>query len=101
EESRVVGAELSRRAAAFDAGLAAVLQYTSRLVTAKQAVRTIANEAEGLLSDTTQLTEIYKNTGKSRLPMWFAIAFSLLALATVLLLREALLDDGRARGFEG
>src|SRR5262245_32944093 len=80
EETRVVAIELSRRAAAFDAGLAAVLQHTSRLVAAKQAVRAITNEAEGLLAETTQLTDVYKSGGKSRVPMWFAIAFSLLAL---------------------
>jgi len=100
EESRGVGIELARRAAAFDAGLAAVLQHTSRLVTAKQAVRAITNEAEGLLLDTTQLTEIYKNSGKSRLPMWFAIAFSLLALAMLLLLGKVFLDDARVRASE-
>jgi twitching motility protein PilJ len=100
EESRVVGIELSRRAAAFDAGLAAVLQHTSPLVTAKQAVRTITNEAEGLLSETTQLADIYKMSGKSRLPMWFAIAFSLLALAVLLLLGKAFLDDARVRASE-
>ena len=100
EESRVVGIELLRRAAAFDAGLAPVLQHTSRLVTAKQAVRAITNEAEGLLSDTTELTEIYKNSGKSRLPMWFAIAFSLLALAMLLLLGKVFLDDARVRAYE-
>jgi twitching motility protein PilJ len=100
EEPRVVAIELSRRAAAFDAGLAAVLQHTSRLVTAKQAVRAITNEAEGLLSETTQLTDVYKNSGKSRLPMWFAIVFSLLALATLVLLGKVFLDDARVRAFE-
>jgi len=100
EDSRVVGIELSRRAAAFDAGLAAVLQHTSRLVTAKQAVRAITNEAEGLLSETTQLTDVYKGSGKSRLPMWFAIAFSLLALAMLVLLGKVFLDDARVRAFE-
>jgi twitching motility protein PilJ len=63
-------------------------------------VRAITNEAEGLLSDTTQLTEIYKNSGKSRLPMWFAIGFSLLALAMLLLLGKVFLDDARVRASE-
>ena len=100
DDSRVVGIELSRRAAAFDAGLAAVLQHTARLVTAKQAVRAITNEAEGLLADTTKLADIYKGTGKSRLPMWFAIAFSLLALGTLVVLGKVFLDDARVRAFD-
>ena len=100
EDSRVVAIELSRRAAAFDAGLAAVLQHTARLVTAKQAVRAITNEAEGLLADTTKLVDIYKGTGKSRVPMWFAIAFSLLALGTLVVLGKVFLDDARVRAFD-
>jgi twitching motility protein PilJ len=100
EESRVVAIELAKRAAAFDAGLATVLQHTARLVTAKQAVRAVTNEAEGLLADTTRLADIYKTTGKSRWPMWFAIAFSLLALATLLVLGKVFLDDARVRAFE-
>ena len=71
-----------------------------RLVSAKQAVRAVTNEAEGLLADTTKLAEIYKGSGKSRLPMWFAILFSLLALATLLLLGKVFLDDARVRAFE-
>src|SRR4029077_888665 len=39
DDTRVVAIELAKRAAAFDAGLAAVLQHTGRLVSAKQAVR--------------------------------------------------------------
>jgi len=68
-------------------------------VTAKQAVRAITNEAEGLLADTTKVADIYKGAGKSRLPMWFAIAFSLLALGTLLVLGKVFLDDARVRAF--
>jgi len=100
EDPRAVATELAKRATAFDAGLAAVLQHTGRLVSAKQAVRTIGNEAEGLLTETTKLAEIYKGSGKSRLPMWTAIIFSLLALGTLLLLGKVLLDDARVRAYE-
>jgi twitching motility protein PilJ len=68
-------------------------------VTAKQAVRAITNEAEGLLADTTKVADIYKGAGKSRLPMWFAIAFSLLALGTLVVLGKVFLDDARVRAF--
>jgi twitching motility protein PilJ len=100
DDTRVVAIELAKRAAAFDAGLAAVLQHTGRLAAAKLAVKGVANEAEGLLSDTVRLTEIYKGSGKSRIPMWFAIFFALLALATLLLLGKVFLDDVRVRAFE-
>ncbi len=100
DETRAVATELAKRASAFDAGIAAVLQHTGRLVSAKQAVRAIGNEAEGLLTETTKITEIYKNSGGSRMPMWAAIIFSLLALGTLLLLGKVFLDDARVRAFE-
>ena len=100
DDTRVVAIELAKRAAAFDAGLAAVLQHTGRLVTVKQALRAVTNEAEGLLADTTTLTDVYKGSGKSRIPMWLAVASSLLALATLLLLGKVFLDDARVRAFE-
>jgi len=100
EDTRVVANELVKRATAFDAGLAAVMQHTGRLVAAKQAVRAVSNEAEGLLTETTKLAEIYKSSGKSRLPMWAAIFFSLLALGTLLLLGKVFLDDARVRAYE-
>ena len=100
DDTRVVAIELAKRAAAFDAGLAAVLQHTGRLVSAKQSVRAVTNEAEGLLADTTTLTDVYKGSGKSRIPMWLAVASSLLALATLLLLGKVFLDDARVRAFE-
>ena len=100
EDPRAAATELAKRAAAFEAGLAAVLQHTGRLVSAKQAVRAIGNEAEGLLTETTKITEIYKSGGKSRVPMWAAIIFSLLALGTLLLLGKVFLDDARVRAFE-
>ena len=100
EEPRAVAAELAKRASAFEAGLAAVLQYTGRLVSAKQAVRAIGNEAEWLLMDATKITEIYKSGGRSRVPLWSAIIFSLLALGTLLLLGKVFLDDARVRAFE-
>jgi len=100
EDPRAATTELVKRASAFDAGLAAVMQHTGRLVAAKQAVRAVSNEAEGLLTETTKLAEIYKGSGKSRLPMWVAIIFSLLALGTLLLLGKVFLDDARVGAYE-
>jgi hypothetical protein len=58
----VVAIDVAKRAAAFDAGLAASAAHgPARL--AKQSVRAVTNEAEGLLADTTTLTDVYKGGG--------------------------------------
>jgi twitching motility protein PilJ len=92
--------ELAKRAGAFEAGVAAVTQNLGRLVSAKQAARSVNNDAEALLADTTKLADLYEGSGKSRVPLWFAIIFALLALATLLLLGKVFLDDARVRAFE-
>jgi twitching motility protein PilJ len=93
-------AELAKRAGAFDGGVAAVTQNMGRLVSAKQAARSVNNDAEALLADTTKLADLYEGSGKSRVPLWFAIIFALLALGTLLLLGKVFLDDARVRAFE-
>ncbi|HVR39427.1 MAG TPA: methyl-accepting chemotaxis protein, partial [Thermoanaerobaculia bacterium] len=93
-------AELAKRASVFDAGVAAVAQNMGRLVSAKQAARSVNNDAEALLADTTKLADLYEGSGKSRVPLWFAIIFALLALGTLLLLGKVFLDDVRVRAFE-
>ncbi len=92
--------ELAKRASTFDAGVAAVTQNMSRLVSAKQAARSVNNDAEALLADTTKLADLYEGSGKGRIPLWFAIIFALLALGTLLLLGKVFLDDARVRAFE-
>ncbi|HET7031771.1 MAG TPA: methyl-accepting chemotaxis protein [Casimicrobiaceae bacterium] len=92
--------ELAKRAGTFDAGVAAVTQNMGRLVSAKQAARSVNNDAEALLADTTKLADLYEGSGKSRVPLWFAIIFALLALGTLLLLGKVFLDDARVRAFE-
>ena len=100
DDSRASLAELAKRASAFDAGVAAVTQNMGRLVSAKQAARSVNNDAEALLADTTKLADLYEGSGKSRVPLWFAIIFALLALGTLLLLGKVFLDDARVRAFE-
>ena len=100
DDGRAAVAELSKRSSAFDAGVAAVSQNMSRLVSAKQAARSLNNDAEALLSDTTKLADLYEGGGKSRVPLWTAIIFALLALGTLLLLGKLLLDDARVRAYE-
>jgi twitching motility protein PilJ len=100
DDSRAPLAELAKRASVFDAGVAAVTQNLGRLVSAKQAARSVNNDAEALLADTTKLADLYEGSGKSRVPLWFAIIFALLALGTLLLLGKVFLDDARVRAFE-
>ena len=100
DDGRSPLAELAKRASAFDAGVAAVAQNMGRLVSAKQAARSVNNDAEALLADTAKLADMYEGGGKSRVPLWFAIIFALLALATLLLLGKVFLDDARVRAFE-
>jgi twitching motility protein PilJ len=100
DDARAAVAELSKRSSAFDAGVAAVSQNMSRLVSAKQAARSLNNDAEELLSDTTKLADLYEGSGKSRVPLWTAIIFAMLALGTLLLLGKLLLDDARVRAYE-
>ncbi|MEO8303594.1 MAG: methyl-accepting chemotaxis protein [Betaproteobacteria bacterium] len=100
DDARAPLPELLKRAVAFDAGVAAVAQNMGRLVSAKQAARSVNNDAEALLADTTKLADIYEGSGKSRVPLWIAIIFALLALATLLLLGKVFLDDARIRAFE-
>jgi twitching motility protein PilJ len=101
EEARSTLIELGKRFAAYDAGVAAILQNMNRLVAAKQAARGVNNESEALLADTTKLVEAYEGGGKARaVTMWIAIVFALLALACLVLLGKVFLDDARVRAFE-
>jgi twitching motility protein PilJ len=100
EDPRAILAELAKRAGAFEAGVSAVAQNMGRLAPAKQAAKSVNNDAEALLSDTTKLADLFEGSGKSRVPLWFAIIFALLALGTLLLLGKVFLDDARFRAYE-
>src|SRR4029078_3503147 len=100
DDARASVAELAKRATAFDAGGAAGSQNMGRLVSAKQAARSVNNDAEALLADTTKLADLYEGSGKARVPLWVAIIFALLGLGTLLLLGKVFLDDARIRAFE-
>ncbi len=101
DDARATLNELAKRFAAYDTGVAAILQNMNRLVAAKQAARGVNSESEALLNDTTKLAEAYEGTGKLRaFTLWAAIIFALLALACLVLLGKVFLDDARLRAFE-
>ena len=94
-------AELSKRFAAYDAGVAAMLQNMNRLVAAKQAARGVNAESEALLNDTTKLAEQYEGGGRTHtFTLTAAIVFAVLSLLSLLLLGKVVLDDTRVRAFE-
>ena len=72
----------------------------NRLVLAKQAARGINNESEALLGDTTKLADQYGTATRTRVALWGAVAFFLLALVFLVLLGKVFLDDARVRAVE-
>ena len=74
EDARAAATELVKRAAAFDAGLPPSCSTRAGSSPPSRRCARVSNEAEGLLTETTKLAEIYKGSGKSRLPMWAAIS---------------------------
>ncbi len=100
DDARASLGELQKRFGTYDASIGAMLQNMNRLVAAKQAARSVSDESEALLADTTRLTEIYEGSGKSRAALWAAIVFAALALGMLMLLGKVFLDDARVRAFE-
>ncbi|MFO1281150.1 MAG: methyl-accepting chemotaxis protein [Burkholderiales bacterium] len=102
DEARATLAELSKRFAVYDAGVAAILQNMQRLTVAKQAARSINAEAEPLLKDTTELAKLYEGGGGTAktFTLWSAIVFAALALGCLVLLGKVFLDDARQRAFD-
>ena len=100
EEARATLAELQKRFATYDQGVAAILQNMNRLVAAKQAARGINGESDALLTDTTNLAEQYERGGRSRTALLVAIVLVVLALVSLVLLGKVFLDDARVRAVE-
>ncbi len=100
EEARSTLTELQKRFASYDQGVGAILQNMNRLVLAKQAARGINNESEALLGDTTKLADQYGTAARTRVALWGAVAFFLLALVFLVLLGKVFLDDARVRAVE-
>ncbi len=100
EEARATLAELQKRFTAYEAGTATILTNMPRLVVAKQAARSINTESDGLLADTTRLTEAYELSTLRAWTLVAAIVFAVLALASLVLLGKVFLDDARVRAMD-
>jgi twitching motility protein PilJ len=98
DDARATLDELGKRFGAYEAGINSILSSMANLVVAKQAARSIINEAEPLLTDTTKLTAQYETGAKSRaLTLGLAILFGVIALGCLALIAKVFLDDARLR----
>jgi twitching motility protein PilJ len=98
DDARATLGELGKRYTAYQTGISAILSNMGNLVVAKQAARSINDEAEPLLTDTTKLSEQYEGANHTRpWTLALAIAFALLALACLALVAKVFLDDARLR----
>jgi twitching motility protein PilJ len=98
DDAKVTLGELAKRFAAYQTGLGAILSNMSNLIVAKQAARSVNNEAEPLLAETTKLAGQYESGNRARaFTLGLATAFALLALACLAMIAKVFLDDARLR----
>jgi twitching motility protein PilJ len=98
DDARATLTELAKRFGDYQSGVNGILSNMANLVVAKQAARSVNNEAEPLLADTTTLAAQYESGGKSRaLTLGLAIALGVLALVCLALIAKVFLDDARVR----
>jgi twitching motility protein PilJ len=101
DDARATLADLGKRFATYEAGVNSILTNMANLVVAKQAARSINNEAEPLLTDTTKLVDQYESNGKPRaFTLGLATFFALLALGSLVLIARVFLTDARLRAQE-
>ena len=98
EDARTTLAEIAKRFGAYEAGISSILSNMANLVVAKQAARSVNNEAEPLLTDTTTLADQYQNGNRTRaFTLGLSIAFVLLALGCLAMVAKVFLNDARIR----
>jgi twitching motility protein PilJ len=98
EDARSTLAELMKRFTVYEQGVNAILQNMQRLTIAKQSARTINNESEPLLAESTKLAAEFEGGGVERmLTLWLGIVFGFLALTMLVGIGKVYLDDSRIR----
>src|SRR5207342_3560904 len=101
EDARATLTELGKRFAVYDTGVSSILSNMQRLTVAKQAARSVNNESEALLVDTTKLSDQFEGGGRTHtILVVLAIVFAVLALVCLVLLGKVFLDDARVSAFE-
>jgi twitching motility protein PilJ len=98
DEARSTLSELAKRFAAYEQGVNAILQNMQRLTVAKQSARTINNESEALLQDSTRLAAEFEGGGVERtLTFSLGLFFGFASLVVLVLIGKVYLDDSRLR----
>src|SRR5436190_4558336 len=98
EDARTTLGEIAKRFTGYQAGIASILSNMANLVVAKQAARSINNEAEPILTETTALADQYQNGNRTRaFTLGLSIAFVLLALGCLAMVAKVFLNDARLR----
>ena len=101
EEVKRRARELEKSFVPFAGSVQAIIDNMQALARAKQASRDVFAASEGLLKAPLELTEAYQQgTGPQRYSLFGAILSGILALASLLLLGKAYLDDSMRRAAE-
>jgi twitching motility protein PilJ len=92
--------QIKQRFADYEARINGILQNMQKLVSAKQAARTINLESEPLLEKTRALADAYAAERSSQtIATGAAILFAFLAFVCLAILAKRFLDDARSRAF--
>ena len=92
-------AKLREQFALFEQNIQPILGNVQKLVSARQSGRALQQGSEQLLANVEQLQGAF-DVEKNNFPLWLALLFGLLALATLSLLAVVFLGDARRRAAE-
>ncbi|HLX27923.1 MAG TPA: methyl-accepting chemotaxis protein [Casimicrobiaceae bacterium] len=98
DDARTTLVELAKRFGDYESAVNAILANMANLVVAKQAARSINNDSDVLLNDSTTLAQQYEAVDAAHpLTLGLAIGFGVIALACLALIAKVFLDDARIR----
>jgi twitching motility protein PilJ len=99
-DARQTYTQVKQRFADYETRINGILQNMQKLVSAKQAARTINQESEPLLDKTRLLSDAYAGERRGQtLATGLSIVFAILALLSLAILGKLFLDDARSRAF--
>ncbi|HJU22474.1 MAG TPA: methyl-accepting chemotaxis protein [Casimicrobiaceae bacterium] len=98
DDARTTLVDLAKRFGDYESAVNAILSNMANLVVAKQAARSINNDSDVLLNDSTTLAQQYEAVDAAHaLTLGLAIGFGVIALACLALIAKVFLDDARIR----
>jgi len=99
-DARQTYQQIKQKFSDYEGRINGILQNMQKLVSAKQAARTINLESEPLLEKTRALADAYTGERRSQTILTgAAILFAILAFACLAVLGKVFLDDARSRAF--